>query len=458
VPLVLYVDFTLDKYSMSYFSKYLNFFNGDKGILGDYTHASDLYIRNNLRLAPKTKFLYHVVFDINANAINSLGRSVAGVLDTREFNLLVQSVELPSFSADVDTKNQYNRKRLIQTKFNYEPTTLNFHDDNAGLTTLLWESYFRYYSQDPNYARLDSTGNPSTTVPSSYSKNPDNIYAGENSNRFRYGLDRSRITNAPFFNSITVYQLHPQNIKSTFTSFTLINPLIISLQHDQMDQDVNGFSKTTMRIQYENVIYGRGLTDRDNPAGFANPDHYDVTPSPLQSNSPIESLSGLESLIGLFSSLFNDERSANFIQAQLNTDRRLAKGVPSVIDTQQQRLLQQQESSQRLPENIVINKSVNNSVTVSTQADVDIVNNLFVQPTRQAQNILEENQIARQNFAFFSATINDPGVNELLPSQFPTNGNFQDKRAAWNELPDSLKENIGNYAAENFVEIRSKFR
>lgn len=443
---------------MSYFSKYLNFFDGDKGILGDYAHASDLYIRNNLRLAPKSKFLYHVVFDININAINSLGRTVAGVLDTREFNLLVQSVDLPSFSADVETKNQYNRKRLIQTKFNYDPITLQFHDDNAGLTTLLWESYFRYYSQDPNYARLDSTGNPTTTVPSSYSKDPDNLYASENSNRFRYGLDRSRPTNAPFFNSITVYQLHPQNIKSTFTSFTLVNPLVITLQHDQMDQDTNGFTKTTMRVEYENVLYGRGLTENDNPPGFANPEHYDVTPSPLQSNAPIENLSGLESLIGLFSSLFNDERSTNFIQAQINTDRRLSKGVPSVIDTQQQRLLRQQEANQVSPENLVINRNLQSSVTDTTQTSVDSVNDLFSQPTRQAQNTLRENAIARQNFAFFSSTINDPGINQLLPSQFPTNGNFQDKRAAWNALPDTLKENIGDHAANNFIQIRSRFR
>jgi len=41
-----------------------------KGDLGDYAHASRLFLSNNYRLAPKTKFLYHVSFNLNERAIN----------------------------------------------------------------------------------------------------------------------------------------------------------------------------------------------------------------------------------------------------------------------------------------------------------------------------------------------------------------------------------------------------
>ena len=33
-----------------------------KGDMADYTHAARLYTDDNFRLAPKQKFLYHVVF------------------------------------------------------------------------------------------------------------------------------------------------------------------------------------------------------------------------------------------------------------------------------------------------------------------------------------------------------------------------------------------------------------
>ena len=39
-----------------------------KGNLADFAHASRLYVDDSFRLAPKQKFLYHVVFNINSDA------------------------------------------------------------------------------------------------------------------------------------------------------------------------------------------------------------------------------------------------------------------------------------------------------------------------------------------------------------------------------------------------------
>ena len=40
-----------------------------KGDMADYRHASRLYTDDNFRLAPKTKFLYHVAFNLNEDVI-----------------------------------------------------------------------------------------------------------------------------------------------------------------------------------------------------------------------------------------------------------------------------------------------------------------------------------------------------------------------------------------------------
>jgi hypothetical protein len=290
-------------------SRYTPFFdnNSRAGTLADYAHADALYVRNNMRLSPKTKFLYHVVIDVNQSAIASLGYTVQNLLNKREFNLLVETVDLPTFSVDVDEKNQYNRKKLVQTRVRYEPVQLVFHDDMAGLTTLLWEAYFRYYYQDPNYASKNSRGQPNTTVPQAYYHS---MYRGEDANKYRYGLDNNRSNSTPFFNSISVYQLYSNNARPEHTAFTLINPMISNMSHDTMSQSETGLTKNTMRINYEAVIYGRGRTAVDEPAGFADPAHYDLSYGTF-SNKPnnIGDLFTIGGLVNGISTVWNDVRN-----------------------------------------------------------------------------------------------------------------------------------------------------
>ena len=98
-----------------FFDNFSSALGNPKGNLGDYAHASALYVRNNLRLTPKQKFLYHVVFDINPIALASLGQSAGQLLNKKEVNLLVRSIDMPGYSIDTDVKNQYNRKKIVQT-------------------------------------------------------------------------------------------------------------------------------------------------------------------------------------------------------------------------------------------------------------------------------------------------------------------------------------------------------
>lgn len=287
-------------------SRFTGFFDNNSRIktLDDYNHASALYVRNNMRLSPKTKFLYHVVIDVNQQALASLGNTVQSLLNKREFNLLVDSVDLPRFTVDINEKNQYNRKKLVQTGIRYDPIQMSFHDDMAGLTTLLWESYFRYYYQDPNYATKNSRGQPSTTVPQAYY---NNTYRSEEANRFKYGLDNNRTNSTPFFNSITVNQLYSNNARPEYTSFTLLNPLISSMNHDPVSQSETGLAKNSLRINYEAVLYGRGRTGIDEPAGFADPSHYDLSVGTFN-NDPnrIGDLFTLGGLINGISTVWND--------------------------------------------------------------------------------------------------------------------------------------------------------
>lgn len=250
--------------------------------LTDYKHAYNLYVTNNMRLSPKFKHLFSAVFNIDATV-----RSVISSLDNiskEEINLLCRASDLPKYNLSTETVNQYNRKKVIHTAVQYQPITLQFHDDNAGLTTLLLETYFRYFYADSNY----TTTPGSVTAPyQKESSGLNNAYSSGRSVSYRYGLDMPG-KKQNFFKSIQLLQFHPQNGKSTYTSYTLVNPKIDSLQHDNVTQDGTEFSINTLVISYEAVFYNRGdLVVVSNNSGGKYYDSFQsgVTPTPLNDSA-----------------------------------------------------------------------------------------------------------------------------------------------------------------------------
>lgn len=229
-----------------------------KGQQANWQHATRLFVDDTFRLAPRTKFLYYVRFDLNKFAI----RAPAFTNNHQEeVGLLVKSADLPKFNFDSVVKNQYNRKKIIYKQINYDPINITLHDDNAGIVNALWAVYYGYYIADrlnPNAAYEANHLRPTKTP-------KDN---------FRYGLDND-IT-APFFNSVTIYTMS----RRRFIGYTLVNPRIKSWQHGGMDYSVSDFNESSMTLEYEAVRYSSGSVRYNNPKGFANL-HYDTTPSPL---------------------------------------------------------------------------------------------------------------------------------------------------------------------------------
>ena len=228
--------------------------------LRDARHAHKLYTEHSFALAPKTKFLYHVVFQ----PFSSVGDSATSnsLKFQKEIGVLAKNVDLPQYRASVDNKQQYNRKKNIQTRIDYQDVNIRFHDDNNGLTRAMLEEYYRYYFRDGNNNPRDGAYHPrdkySTIVP-------------------KYGLDNNKL--APFFNYIKIYQLARRN----WFSYTLINPLITQWGHDTLDNsDGAGMMENSITVAYEGVLYDHGKIDGNEPAGFTSEEtRYDNVPSPL---------------------------------------------------------------------------------------------------------------------------------------------------------------------------------
>jgi hypothetical protein len=136
---------------------------------------------------------------------------------------------------------------------------------------------------------------------------PHNTYEGKALNAFRYGFDNNSY--APFFNSIQISQM----ARHQYVTYTLVNPIISSFQHDTMDQSAGGeTSQNTMQILYESVFYSTGAVEEGNaPVGFGT-EHYDTSPSPISiAGGGAASLLGAGGVLAGGASVFSDLSSGN---------------------------------------------------------------------------------------------------------------------------------------------------
>jgi hypothetical protein len=250
--------------SMPSINNFLKGFQDGLPGMKDYQHASRLYVDNNFKLMPKQKFLFHVVFNLD----ESLFQTKFSPSERYELNMLVKQCDLPKYDLSVEEKIQYNKKMYTTTRIAYEPVNITFHDDHADTVNAFWKKYYEY-----NIA--DSVGMNSDL---SISNTKDDYYLfGDERATTKFGLDTPKARKKPYLKGIEIFVLHKQR----FTSMTLVNPVIGSFAHDNLDQaDGAGVMNNTMQILYETVIYKSGIVNKNNVPGFATV-HYDNSPSPL---------------------------------------------------------------------------------------------------------------------------------------------------------------------------------
>ena len=291
--------------------------------LRDYTHAAKTFIPNAYQYAPKFKFLFHVYFEINPSAY------VVGVPDDANFGLAVKTAKLPNYTFDTHTMNQYNRKRIVQTKIKYEPIDIVFHDDNGGASTSptgggmirnMWYNYYTYYYKDASKPVVSISGaavasGSGTGSTNNTNYNTRNIYAPDITNNTDWGYVgetgntvngyteySTGQTKLPFFKNITIFGFNQRN----YVAYTLINPIITRFAHDTYNYaEGNGTMENSMSIDYETVKYFTGAMDGKMPSntvpGFGLDAHFDKTISPIArpgSQSTILGQGGLVNGVG----------------------------------------------------------------------------------------------------------------------------------------------------------------
>lgn len=305
------------------------FFGND--YLRDYTHASKTFRSNSYAYSPKFKHLFHVYFDIN-KSFTDVDKNWP---EDANFGLTVKTVQLPKYGFDLTTLNQYNRKRIIQTKIKYDPIQITFHDDNNNLVRKLWHAYYTYYYKDAAQVDLDiynsrQTGQPREASAISSGKVYDNNrniyepslkgnddwgYIGEGN---QYSVSSSSLpgkVKIPFFKSIDIYGFNQHN----FAMYRLINPIIESFGHDTYSYSESGVMENNMTLQFETVKYYDGAIDGRAPGEivkeFGNEATYDRTLSPIARLGSNASILGQGGLVETAGGIMNDIASGNYVGA-----------------------------------------------------------------------------------------------------------------------------------------------
>ena len=285
--------------------------------LRDYTHASKTFRANAYGYAPKYKFLFHVYFDVNKSLISSTSNWPSD----QNFGLAVKSIDLPKFSMDLATMNQYNRKRIVQTKIKYDPVNITFHDDNSNLIRTLWYTYYTYYYKDATQTGdITGTTNTPASTPAptadlnkrtiydpSIAGNDDWGYVGETGSSAQTPTGAGMgVSKAPFFRAINIYGFNQHN----FVLYRLINPVIESFGHDTYNYSENSVMENKMGIQYETVKYYEGALDGKKPdefvQNFGKVEHYDTTLSPIARPGSQSNILGPGGLVSAAGGIMND--------------------------------------------------------------------------------------------------------------------------------------------------------
>jgi len=297
-----------------------------KGFFGtegtrDYTHASKVFRTNAYELKPRFKFLFHVSFTINTAQIPALNGIFASD-DVTNLSYVVKTVNLPTYTIDTDTMNQYNRKRLIQTKIKYNPVTITFHDDGGDNVRNMWYNYYAYYYKDASQ-KYGSDSNTNGSAGASQNQQTgfggwDRDIYSDNRQVNDWGFigesynDGTSSANGkpPFFKDIRIAGFDKNH---KYAEYVLINPIISGWQHDTYDYaQGNGIMENKMTIDYETVKYYDKAPNRS-AVGFANPSHYDTRTSPIARPGSTNSIFGQGGLLDVVDGISSDLQSGSVL-------------------------------------------------------------------------------------------------------------------------------------------------
>lgn len=264
--------------------------------------------RSLYRNMPRLPFEYYINIQLNnVGTAKSYIQQYFNTATWQQIAPLVKTIEMPSFKIETTPLNQYNRKRLSQTKVMFEPVKVVFHDVADGKTLKFWEMYYRYYFGDGSEPGMNTpkqntntngqystesfvnnvmpsfnsnvANNPSSVLNTVKSKtslgaiSPNNTIGSKQDtqniisntlNNHNFGFNLPTVLNVRnLIQTVQIYQVHA----GRFNQVTLVNPRISAFTHDTLNYAAGDKTlELTFTFEYEYAYYTIQNMQLTNPA------------------------------------------------------------------------------------------------------------------------------------------------------------------------------------------------
>jgi len=200
-------------------------------------------------LVPRQKFNFTLIIDRHDQSSITFTR--------------VSSVSAASYSVDTQLMNQYNKKRVVQTKLNYEPIQVSFYDTFDNEWHNLMRDYLSHYFNGGEGIEQRVGLEGSSTVDPNFVTDQ-----GFTPNDVRYFFPRIRIRQVGY--------------KQEFRETILINPTITNIQGDTLDYSDSNPTMYSVTFQPESIqINEQGKDSTTNGAARDTGQGFNQTLNPI---------------------------------------------------------------------------------------------------------------------------------------------------------------------------------
>lgn len=190
---------------------------------------------------PKSKFTYFVRFHRAVGNSNSSWDQILG--------LVVKSLDKPKINFDLETLNQYNKKRIVQKRAEFQPMGVRLHDTIDNRVLQMFNDYYNFYYGDRRNSSDDEWF---------YDVTLDEFI---NTGQWGFVSPSGEPNQSYFFSKIEVIQFY----NGVYDQFDLIHPKLSSFDPDDLDYaNTDSPCEIQLTFEYEGIIQralGEPLTD-----------------------------------------------------------------------------------------------------------------------------------------------------------------------------------------------------
>jgi hypothetical protein len=205
---------------------------------------------------PRQKFQGYVNFVINRD-VGELGNTVDGKNFRTRISSLIKTATLPDVGFKTETKNKYNRKKIVQTGLEFGPVSFTVHDTIQNEWLTLFMRYYSHLYMNPRNKFSGDDRDPVAFFRSSnqYSESKHGVQPSTNQ---AYDSDAFgfNVSETPYFFERIDFILYHGN---KGVQYSVTNPVMNRIRFSEIDYSSSEIMDFQMEFDFENFTTSNKL-------------------------------------------------------------------------------------------------------------------------------------------------------------------------------------------------------